>query len=83
MIREGQKANVFHHSVTSECTPAPTDHMAHEEEMARPERFELPTTWFEASVTSLTRQLSTPTGQPRARLNALIRSFLSARSPSR
>ena len=33
---------------TTECTPSDTDHVADAEEMARPERFELPTTWFEA-----------------------------------
>jgi len=33
---------------TTECTPSEIDHMADEEGMARPERFELPTTWFEA-----------------------------------
>ena len=34
--------------MTTEWSPILTDHMAYEEEMARPERFELPTTWFEA-----------------------------------
>jgi hypothetical protein len=33
--------------VTTEWSPSLTDHMAREAEMARPERFELPTTWFE------------------------------------
>ena len=33
---------------TTGCTPAPTDHVAREEEMARPERFELPTARFVA-----------------------------------
>ncbi len=33
---------------TTECTPSDADHMADEERGARPERFELPTTWFEA-----------------------------------
>ena len=32
--------------VTTGCTPALTDHMAREAEMARPERFELPTARF-------------------------------------
>ena len=35
---------------TTERTPANIDHMAGEEGMVRPERFELPTTWFEAST---------------------------------
>ena len=34
---------------TPECTLADTDQVARETEMARPERFELPTTWFEVS----------------------------------
>ena len=34
--------------MTTEWSPGVTDHMAREAEMARPERFELPTTWFEA-----------------------------------
>jgi hypothetical protein len=34
--------------VTTEGSPGLTDHMTREAEMARPERFELPTTWFEA-----------------------------------
>ncbi len=34
---------------TTELTPADMDHMADDEEMARPERFELPTTWFEGT----------------------------------
>jgi hypothetical protein len=34
--------------MSTRCTPSPTDHVAREVEMARPERFELPTTWFEA-----------------------------------
>ncbi len=33
---------------TTECTRIDTDHMADEEGIARPERFELPITWFEA-----------------------------------
>ncbi|MEE8513573.1 MAG: hypothetical protein V3S73_02495, partial [Gammaproteobacteria bacterium] len=32
---------------TTERTLVNTNHMAYEEEVARPERFELPTTWFE------------------------------------
>ena len=38
--------------MTTECTPAEMNHMAREEGVARPERFELPTTWFEARLSS-------------------------------
>ena len=34
--------------MTTGGSPSLTDHMARESEMARPERFELPTAWFVA-----------------------------------
>ncbi len=43
MQKAGRRADM----ATTECTPSDTDHVADAEEMARPERFELPTTWFE------------------------------------
>ena len=39
--------------MTTECTPAEMNHMAREEGVARPERFELPTTWFEVRRLSI------------------------------
>ena len=35
---------------TTECTSSDADHMADEEGGVRPERFELPTTWFEVRL---------------------------------
>ena len=35
---------------TTACTPSDMDHMAREEGVACPERFELPTTWFEVNT---------------------------------
>ncbi len=45
-LRDGGAAKRI---ATTESTPAEIDHMTCDEEMARPERFELPTTWFEVT----------------------------------